>query len=438
MAVAITLFLSASPTAFGQDYIFEGPNYLLSDTSIIRAKSLDSVIIYNHRVNATFMIFSPGASPSVSTYVEYLDTLFVKDFEVIDNTVYFCGYKEVSSVKTAMAGYFNINNFPGGYYRYFLLESCTEFNKLDYYRIDDNWGMFEDHLVLTGTTTGSRSDVIVDKMLFSTFPPGPSGSNTFIYFSNNLDEHFDDVITTENYIVVSSRNKRNNNPVADFWQFVKPAPGVSSIFSSPIQHKIISNPAPATPIFLEHHKEDQYAAVYRDALYSKITMVHLNAPNTVNYCIGISDDEFHTNHPIEIKYNKKSDIFDILARAEYYRTPNAFVPSQIYHISQDVINNMVSFGNGTRYFDEFVWSIDPLKNTYYFSASGNNFKIYKYRHDFWGCSNSFSYLFEIGQPMHTNETSTVEYHMKSLSLQKKEPRRIKYDFNRNCYKFNKE
>lgn len=402
--LATSLFLSVSQSAFGQEIIREvTEDYLLCDTSIIRAIDNDAVLIYNKRSKSTFMLVASGMDTIPTMYFE---NYFVNDFEIVGKAVYFCGYRLDGGMKKAIFGYFNLSSIPNGPVSYFELDTCTELKKLDCYQIED-MTYYENHIVMTGTT-GTRSNVLVDKIMGGTipyppFPPYPL-SLCEVYFSNNENESFDDVMVTDNYVVVSTRNKAAGLPVVDFWQFDKPTLSMMYIFNSNIHHIRLGSPYADTPVFLEHESGDRYAAVYKDGGFPRIVMLKLGAPNIFNNCVEILDDEMETIIPMDIKYNGDSAVYDILARIKYYRNdPNYYwVPMQIYHITPTIVNNQTIFGNGTRYANRRVWSIDPMFSTPYFSASGDESQIprmFRYRHDQWiQCPERFLYKFVIGQP----------------------------------------
>lgn len=408
--LAVTLFTSVSSTVFSQEYIRGSEHYLLTDTSIVRTIGVDSVILYNSYNTSSFMIVTPGAT-SINTW--YIKPVFVNDFEVVGKSVYFCGYKLEDNVKKAVFGSFNLNYFAADTLQYYVLDSCTELKKLDHYLYTEGLTYWERHLVMTGTT-GGRSDVLAHTVIGATVPASPLPPFTFsgcdVYFSDNEDENFDDVAVTDNYVVVSTRTKKQGMPLIDFMQFELPTFASASVLYSNIKHLMLWSPDAETPVFLEHVTLDSYAAVYKVNGYSKMAMLLLNAPITLNGSVEIFGDENQTIVPIDIKFNKKSYVFDILARNERYRdNPDLMsVPMQIYHVTPNVINNLVTYGDGTKYTNKFyyLWSIDPLKESIFFVASGGAAeltRLFKYRHNNWSpCPVHFEYRFDLGKPFINN------------------------------------
>lgn len=403
-ALAAILLLCAAGPLHGQEFIREViQDFLLADTSIVRTIGNDSVLISNKNYTSTLMVVTSGMSIGVPT--RYINPIYVNDFEIAGKRVYFCGYKVDREVKKAVFGYFNLSLFTNtdSILYYYVLDSCAELKKIDYFRFGDDL-YYEYHIVMTGTT-GTRSDVLVHKIMLATIPEPPFPPNPLdycdVYFSNNENENFDDVAVTDNYVVVSTRNKVNGTPFIDFWQFEKPTLSLMPLLYSNINHLRLLTLHPETPVFLEHISDDDYAAVYKKNNDNKMSMLLLNAPNTVVKAVDIAEDESHTIIPIDIKYNKKSSVFDILARSRYRdNEERLFALMQIYHVTQDIINNIAPYGLGTWYSGfRLLWSIDPTRWSNYFVASGAESqmpRLFKYKHDEWKqCPKKFYYDYSI-------------------------------------------
>ncbi len=415
-ALAALLLLCAAGTLHAQELIRGAIDYLLCDTSIIRTIGEDSVLIYNKNNTSTFMIVRPGLDP-VPT--RYLDSIFVNDFEVVGKEMYFCGYKFDGERKKGVFGSFPLSRFNSNdtTLKYYELDTCTELRKLEFYSYGDML-YYEGHLVMTGTT-GTRSDVLVHKIVYATVPEPPMPPSPLsvcdIYFSQNKEESFDDVAVTKDYVVVSTRNTVEGIPIVDFWHFDRPTMTLMPLLSSNIHHLRSGSPFAETPVFLEHTEGNDYAAVFKNGVFSRMDVLLLTAPNNINSCVEIFGDETETIIPIEIKYNTRSSVTDILARSIYYRDnlEYQFVPMQIYHVTPAVINNSVPFGNVTKYPDRFLWSLDPAKSSYCFFASGGEGllpNLFKYRHDQWErCPERFFYRFEVGSPKGKLEDKRVEF-----------------------------
>jgi len=399
---AAMLFLAVSQSAFGQELIRENNNYQLCDTSIIRSKGNDTVLIYyRDSEQSVFMLVTNGMPYNVPTLK--LHNLYVNDFEITKSGVYFCGYRIDEGRKKGIYGVFRMEPFANNPIYYYELDTCMELKKLDFYRVHE--GMIytdhEDHLVMTGTTTGARSDVLVDRIVYVIRPnPSYMPYTSMMYFSDNEDENFDDVAVTKNHVVVSVRKKVEGLPVVDFWQFNRPTSLDLSIFYSSFKHLLLGSPTPETAVFLEHVEDDIYAAVYKVedySTYSRMAMLQVDATNGNIKTVEILGDELLTNIPIDIKYKKSNGIFDILARRDYsYRdASDVYLPMQIYHVTPTVLYYPTSIGKGTRYPDNDVWSIDPTESSNFFVASGADRKFprfFKYSPTNWEkCPEQFLY-----------------------------------------------
>lgn len=399
------VILSSSLSAFGQEYI-RGAGSAICDTSIIRAIGNDTTIIYNRGALSAFML----AESSVPVATCIIDPLYINDFEIDGKIVYFCGYVLTDSGKKGAFGQFNLATFTSGTLTYQIMDSCAELKKLDYYVYKEGAGVLytESHVIMTGTTDGMRSDILVHlvaraDVIMSPTPPIALTVHE-AYFSADRNENFDDVAAIDNYVVVSTRNKVDEIPIIDFWQFAKPTTSLSTIFWSNILHLRMASPVPHSPVLLEHTTGNNYAATFSIFGFSKIAMLQLNATSTTIPMVEILVDEAQTLIPMDIKFNKAGKVFDILARKMQYDPPLLSVPMQIYHVTQDVLQNSVTYGNITRYivndYYHYVWSIDPFESSSLYTASGDSIhypKLYKYKVNAWQhCPTRYQYQFILG------------------------------------------
>ena len=404
---ATLLLLAAIQPAIGQEYV-RTANIPLCDTSIVRSIGRDSVIIYNEIGYPSFMFVSNGMGLNVP--IKFLNNLYVNDFEVRGKMIFFCGYTFENNVKKAAYGSFSLAMFNDTNLSYSVLDTLTELKKLDFYRFED-MAYFEEHLVMIGTR-GKRSDALVHTIIAATIPAPPAppfGINNYdIYFSTDESENFDDVAAIDNYVVVSTRREENNLPIIDFWQFEKPTTSLTSFLNSNIHHIRMGSPAAETPVILEHYGADNYAAVYKNDGYPRMTMLRFTAPYNINIngSIDIDGDTTNTVIPIDIKYNNKAGVFDILARDGTHRDDpeSSAIPMQIYHLTPNILSGANSNGIGTRYTDDVfrLWSIDPLKESLFFVSSGecNNIPyLFKYTYYAWNeCPLPFEFLCIFGHP----------------------------------------
>ncbi len=396
---AVVLLLSASSSVFGQELIKEAlANLTGCDTSIIRVKNNDSVVICNSNYrHSEFVLVSPGYA-NAPTLI--LKDIHVNDFELFNNQVFYCGYKTESDGRVAIFGYFDYSVFSATSPEigYWALDTCKQFKKLTVFGFQDHLD-YETHIVLIGTT-GGRNDALMDYSICFNYPGIEK-----VYYSDDETESFDDVEATVGFVIVSSRKQVDGIPVVVFNEFHRPTTVMASIFSGLVYNTLrVSSPATCTPVYLEHKVNNQYAATYRVNGYYRFVMLEMDAGNNNINSVEIFGDDAHTVHPTEIKYNRKSEVYDILARSGSVRDDPDWLPQmQIYHITPAVMNNMAPLGYGTWFWDRDyqIWSIDPQRSSDYFVASGvfsSKPQMFRYKHDEWElCPDSINYRYDTGK-----------------------------------------
>lgn len=397
---AVVLLLSASSTVLGQELI-RGvvTDTIMYDSSIVRVKNYDSVVICNCEFDqSTFMLVSPG---TVNVHAVLLKDIRVNDFELFNNQVFYCGYKIVDNTRVGVFGRFDYSVFSSTSPEigYWALDTCKQFKKLTVFGFQDHLD-YETHIVLIGTT-GGRNDALMDYSICFNYPGIEK-----VYYSDDETESFDDVEATVDRVVVSTRKQVDGIPVVVFREYPRPTTVMASIFSGIVHNTLrVSSPAACTPVYLEHKVNNQYAAVYKVCGYSRFVMLEMDAGNYYINSVEIFVDNAQTVKPTEIKYNRKSDVYDILAsRNEWFREDPDWLPQmQIYHITPAVMNNIAPLGYGTWFPDRdyMLWSIDPQKSTDYFVASGDFYfktQMFRYKHDEWEtCPDSLKYRYDIGK-----------------------------------------
>lgn len=414
------VFLSSSLSAFGQEYIRRSYETILCDTSIVRHIGHDSVLVYN-KINQTssFMIVTPSMTTVIPTW--YWESIYVNDFEVEGKWVYFCGYQLNGNVKKAIFGRFILSRFGDNMLSYEILDTCTELLKLDHYTYTEEMAPYviysEKHLVMIGTT-GKRPDVLVDVDLGGLVPgsPMPPILGDALHASTDETEYFDDVAVTDNHVVISTRRKMEGIPIIDFWQFDFPPYAGSCILPFNVTHYCFGSPVAGSKVILEHPQGDEFAAVCKVAGYSKMAMLLVDPLTATAKTVEIMGDESQTIIPMDIKYNGHLKAFDILAFNVRFRDipVNVTYPMQIYHVTQNVINNVAPLGDGTRYDDEYlIWSIDHVKSSMCYVASGDVSKkpvLFKYIQYLWKtCPERFQYSYYTGKIEVAKNVNTIPY-----------------------------
>lgn len=417
---AVVLFFSISFPVMGQEFIRGAIDYYLCDTSIVRQISADTVLVYNSNQTSTFSFV---VATQTNMWTLYYEPLYVNDFEIYKEKVYFCGYMREEGVKYAIIGYFKLNDYPFINLYYYKVSDCEELKKLDVYTIMEIYGIEEVHLVATGTTSGVRSDAIVD-MSMSAVP-----TNCDIYISNDENQSFDDVAATKNYVAVAARNKVQGIPVVDFLFFKRPGHTWQSIFSSNANIFRVTSPTPDSPVVLEHTKVDSVAAVYKIAGFSQMAMLRTEALNTNYQIYQITAGQSWPAIPIDIKYHKPTSNYAILARTGNRQDPDFDPPMHIYHVTPADLNGTSLLGNGTRYTEVVyhLWSLEPQRGfspQFFISGDAGQipylFRIYNNQ---WGkCTDRFGYFYANGNLKGEWEEKALSPRSYYLEIQQHEPR----------------
>lgn len=393
---AVVLLFFSSFNLYGQEKIRETIDYLICDTSIVREVSKDIILNYNHtNSTSTFMMVNNIASNTITMYIE---PLFINDFEIYFDWVFFCGYTfvdESESTKKAIVGYFPLGLFPVSSLNYYVYDDYKEFKKLDVYETAQKQKEQNIHLVMTGSTEGIHSNAIVDMAIFAT----PTTFAPFI--TKDKNENFDDVAVTESYIVVSSRNKVMDVPIINFLYFKKPLNTTQNIFTNPYDKFRVTNPVVESPVFLEFTHNNNFVATYKIEGFSRIAMLALSVTNTSYRAFEILANQSWPNIPIDIKYQGNEKLYCILARVKTGYSP--IPPTRIYRVTSDDLLNITSNGQGIKYTKDYshFWSLDRATyGTQLFVTSGSTGHLSRM---LWfnpllsfGCAERFDYQYNVG------------------------------------------
>ncbi len=417
--MVIAVFVSSGVVSFGQEMIRESLDFNNCDSSIVRQLSNDVTYVYN-RTNRTssFMKVTEGVVVCPSIYME---PLYINDFEMLPSSVYFCGYMIDEGLKKGIVGFFSLTTFPNVSIYYRVIDECTELKKLDIYR--PNAEYFPDlHVVATGTTTGVRTDVLIDVTLFAT-----PVNNCEIHFADGLYEYYDDVATTDNYVVVSTRDRNmDGTPSVNLWEYVRPTMTGMTIFNTSVNKKQITSPIADSPVLLEYTLNDEYSVVYKEFGYSRIPVMKtaIGSSASINAVDIIWLDS--TVVPRDIKWDRRSKNYDVLTfghKEEEYRT-------QIYHLPPAVFDGTAINGTGTRYSNSMLWSIDPCVYPYRsYMVSGSDGRLpmlCRYYYNYNGnCPDGFDYYYDKGKQQYKHIDEALPYlHWKNIPNIKFEPRKV--------------
>ncbi len=186
----------------------------------------------------------------------------VRDFTIHEGTVYFCGYKVVTFHDTVpVFGWFGLEGFPS------VSVSCAtpifhkSFERMGLYTIPEGEGQL--HFALVARRHDNKF-TLVDACIT------PDNKFRYHYMENpeELTSHYiDDLVVTDNYVVVSSRTREPYTPTGYLWCFEKPyAPG-AHMFSVAAHRCPLGTVAPSRIILEKLGRTSLYYNAYV-ALYS--------------------------------------------------------------------------------------------------------------------------------------------------------------------------
>ena len=356
----------------------------------------------------------------------YFDKIRINDMELYKGRVYLCGYIEEENGRKAMIGYFNLSGFPNIDIKYYKMDNCKEFKKLDIYTIEEIIGFPEVHLVTTGTTSGSRTDALVDLNMHAT------GSwNCSVHISSDENENYDDIAVTKQYVVVSSRNKIQNIPVVYLWYYKRPNHIWEDIFTSNADRFLVYNPVAESPVILEHMTADSFAAVYKIDGFSNMAMLTMDVASPNYKVFEIVGNQDQASIPMDIKYKSPRSVFSILARNGNVHENRFIPPMQIFHVTPEDLQGLTLAGQGRDYLEILykLWSLDSWKGpATRFVVSGGSSQLpalFRFNHYQWNyCSHRFEYRYSNGTLKGDTVSIPVSYYSDYLKVKNKEKRNI--------------
>ena len=368
------LALLSFNVAQSQENIVELPFYD-DGTSIVRYVDNDHWLVYSYSKRNMFYMMSPGATNVPFLIIQSAD-IHILDFEVFNNTVYFCGYATLVNGNTGgVMGYFDVNQFPNVNIMYNISNEFSSFKRLDVFDDGD-----KKHVVMTSDKTlprGTMTDAIWD------------GVYTWTYYSANIGDTniFYDVAVTDKNVVFSSRKDVLTGSFPQLWYTRKPYYPGNTIFVSPsTTYRITFTDKTTSFIHMDHLYSNKYAVYYciTGSLihnFAKINGIYpFQSLKFANRNISVQ----------EIKYCPADSVLDVLAN-----NPSlAPVRSYMYHL----YTNSFLFGGNANYHifnSNIINSIDYFRpsSSLTFVASGfengsNDLHVLRYTLGSWGVCSS--------------------------------------------------
>lgn len=291
----------------------------------------------------------------------------ISDFEIYNDTVYFCGRADSGSI-VALFGYFSLVSFPYSSVYCCHIQSLKELKKLAIYNNGN-----KPHVVFTGTM-GKNKSVLSDAIISSY-----NSWDFAIAYDTYIDDLiFDDVAVTDDYIVSSSRIFNLDSGLIQYF------------------HK------PPT-----YHTMFPYYYITRSIEYNPISQILITAcqKDTFATLCNVSPSAF-----VMSKYNPLNDVISLkstIKRCESrdinYNADNKNVEVLVYDVGTEYGSSLtLDYDNAltmSAYIPEHRWLMqdmysidylvsDPLK----FIAAGREIggvfvRLYRYKFDEWhGCT----------------------------------------------------
>ncbi len=352
---ALTL---ASIALFGSNAIAQDATRSLNDfssISIIRDIDDNAQLCYSYWERGTFYRISDN-NP-MSTFMTISDpSVIIHDFEIMDDTVFFCGQYE----DKAIAGYFDLLTFPATDVWYFIVDENKALIKLDVYREGDELRM---EMI-------SRKDPItyrnVNTLVEARRTAGVNWGYTVMDTVKKMYS-FDDVKVTKTCVMFTGRGADEKDSTiavsAGLWVFPKPTYGFS-LFQNYADISMIPI-KPTSKSLIEQSDEDTVAVAFNiigDMVVSNL----FDATNYIGSC-NIYPVE-SPNHIKDIKYSTDEMDFNILTGGDKEDVFNGIV------YTVPVINHLYSGGISYRSISGYeVQSLTYIDaNPFNFAASGHD------------------------------------------------------------------
>lgn len=318
------LFLSANEAKAIEQVRYNMDDYT-NPGSIIRhyADGID-IVCYNNSSYPYFMMYRQGVSTTNELFLYPMDTIC--DFEIYNDTVYFCGIMQERMVGHAVIGYFavaDLFNLNPSNVSYINLPAMT-----NVWAIEVGWFASRKHVVGVGESIDSDGMMVdmIDESVHWMVNFGDVGGDTVL---------LSDLAITQDYVVVTS--KRNVNMVytpSRLWYFKKPTMPGYSIFQGTVS-------------FLDNNLEirEKYriralaGETFITACHSNYIHGSLN-PFVVSYYSGFTcnrnaviDEGLYNFVTLgDISYTLGTNVVNLLLHGTYHTNSSSITRSVIYEI----------------------------------------------------------------------------------------------------------
>lgn len=341
----LIVFLGASiaPGVKSQELVSDiiGNN---SDSAIVRVIDSGKWMVYGIKYPySEFYLYSVGSSVVQSLKME--DEMHVSDFEKFGDNIYFCGYYYVNGTKTGMAGYFNLSSFPSCPVFYYRFSHHSELKKIDLYSVASSG--YELHMAMVGETTAGEGSV-VDAVV-------TSGTSMSYQSYDEEYEVFDEIATTDNYVVTASRVPGSSGDYINIRRFGRPTSLGCTIFSVSHSRKQITYPTADGPVALCSMAVDSVAMMYDWGSHAVVSTHYTTPFSSPQYMVYLNK-----HRSLQIKFLKKMNKLEGL-----FEISPSGLPVYCEALYMPMTQPPLSIGGitGHRFWDNLMLSMDLCNNS---------------------------------------------------------------------------
>ena len=364
-----TLFLAIYP-ASAQEYVVSYTGHSAVDQIIRAIDNTTNLVCNNFSTNGYAYIMQKDGVTSFDYFFLSNDITAISDFEIYNDTVFFCGTISKAYGDIGLFGYFPLAYFPNPVVTYIEIPWMSTLKKLEVERFADSL-----HVVTTAKTLSGRS-AIIDALNKITY------WNVNYYIADSSVVSFDDVAISSNYVVFSSLVSGRTFNSGRFWFVSKPTSSGASIM--PALSSTRSFSIAGSPILLQACRADTILAVFP---YGLLTMLPVTLPvriMTFNGIYNINNFSFSKTADLvylkNIRYNKTDRLLGI----DIITATAGTTHSHIYTFKHPVAplpSSIQSHG----YANVGINSIDAISSNQFVAAGkyGNGLYMFKFTHNIW-------------------------------------------------------
>ena len=355
-----------------------------STTPIVKAINSTSWMLCIPSGNGKgFYLVNEGADSTDARLIPSITE--VKDFDIIDSFVYFCGRMEDPLEGTGgVFASFSLANFPNSGLTYKIIKRFSTIENIEC----THYGT-RVHAIITATDTNGYSNLL-----------DSYHSGLYWYFKYNiLDSNYriNDIAVTDSHIVAVGNRKLLSNKYGMVWIFNKPTVSTGNLFLIGSGFNQLLDYSCTSPMKVTHLEGKWFAVSSHPELQSNKDMFHVSFFEGLRYSHYVSSAVSNLSRysSLDMKYNPASQVVDVLMK---HQIPIGSYPpnTYIYHIPSSIINLGTSM-NGHKLPLGLLFSLDYLAgNPNHFIAAGintstTNATLLRYRFNNWAdCTDQVS------------------------------------------------